>query len=107
MFLTNARLTELPFPARHLVDHNSYHYSIDGMRAYSLIAQHGCPYECGFCGGRESPVLRRVRMRTSESIVVEMLHMSKTLGCSGFMFYDDELNVNPKMLDLMGLIAKV
>src|ERR1700685_3994805 len=32
-FLTNERLNELPFPARHLVDMDSYHYSIDGARA--------------------------------------------------------------------------
>ena len=106
LFLTSHKLTALPFPARELVDVGSYHYSIDGRRAYSLIAQLGCPFDCGFCGGRESPMLRRVRTRTSESIVAEMLHMHRTMDCSGFMFYDDELNVNPKMLELMELISK-
>jgi anaerobic magnesium-protoporphyrin IX monomethyl ester cyclase len=106
MFLTNDRLTELPFPARHLVDWGSYHYSIDGKRAYSIIAQLGCPFACGFCGGRKSPMLRRIRTRTSESIVAEMVQMSKTMKCNGFMFYDDELNVNKNMLELMNLIAE-
>ncbi len=105
LFLTNAHLNELPFPARHLVDAGSYHYQIDGRRAYSLIAQLGCPFECGFCGGRASPMLRKIRTRTSESIVAEMLHMHKTLGCNGFMFYDDELNVNKKVVELMNMIA--
>src|SRR5438093_6134130 len=41
-FLSNETLTELPFPARNLVDVNSYHYSIDGVRALSMIAQLGC-----------------------------------------------------------------
>src|SRR2546422_4159289 len=58
-FLNNQKLTELPFPARHLVDVGSYHYSIDGVRALSMIAQLGCPFGCGFCGGRMSPFLRR------------------------------------------------
>ena len=66
LFLTNAKLNELPFPARHLVDAKSYKYTIDGVPAMSLIAQLGCPFACGFCGGRESPMLRRVRTRSTE-----------------------------------------
>ena len=69
LFLTSAALTKLPFPARHLVDVDSYRYTIDGHRALSLIAQLGCPFECGFCGGRSSPMLRTVRTRTTENII--------------------------------------
>lgn len=105
LFLDSARLTELPFPARHLVDVDSYHYSVDGVRALSLIAQLGCPFECGFCGGRLSPSLRRVRMRTTQSVVEEIVHLHQTYGVNGFMLYDDELNVNPKMIELMAAIA--
>jgi radical SAM superfamily enzyme YgiQ (UPF0313 family) len=105
-FLNNQSLTELPFPARHLVDVDSYHYTIDGVRALSMIAQLGCPFGCGFCGGRMSPFLRRIRMRTSENIVQEMVHLYETYGITGFMLYDDELNVNPKMVELMDLIAE-
>ena len=105
LFLDSAALTELPFPARHLVDVESYHYSIDGVRAVSLIAQLGCPFECGFCGGRASPSLRRVRMRTTQSVVQEMVHLHQTYGVNGFMLYDDELNVNPKMIELMAAIS--
>ena len=106
LFLTNQKLTELPFPARHLVDVDSYHYTIDGVRALSMIAQLGCPFGCGFCGGRMSPFLRRIRMRTSENIVKEMVQIHEAYGITGFMLYDDELNVNPKIVELMGLIAK-
>lgn len=106
MFLSNKQLNELPFPARHLIDLDSYHYFIDGVPAISLIAQLGCPFNCGFCGGRESPMLRKIRTRTPENIVKEMVHLYKTTGIKGFMFYDDELNVNKKMLSLMSLIAK-
>ncbi len=106
LFLTNKKLNELPFPARHLVDVDSYHYQIDNIKALSMIAQLGCPFECGFCGGRESPSLRRIRMRKSDNIVAEMSHIFKTYGIRGFMMYDDELNVNPKVIELMSLIAQ-
>src|SRR3989441_6727636 len=49
-FLNNQKLTELPFPARHLGDGSSYHYTIDGVRARSVIAQLRWPLACGLCG---------------------------------------------------------
>lgn len=101
LFLTNKQLNELPFPARHLVDLNSYHYEIDGERATSLIAQLGCPFECGFCGGRSSAFLRKIRTRTSESIVAELRFLYNTYGYKGFMFHDDELNVNKTVVSMM------
>ena len=104
-FLTDKRLNELPYPARHLVDMDSYHYRIDGERATSMIAQLGCPFGCGFCGGRASPMLRRVRTRTTENVVAEIAHLYKTYGIKGFMLYDDELNVNPQMVPMMNAIA--
>ena len=106
MFLTNASLSALPLPARHLVDVDSYHYKIEDVRAISMIAQTGCPFGCGFCGGRLSPMLRRVRMRSIDKIIEEMVQLNRTYGVTGFMFYDDELNVNPKMTEMMRLIAK-
>ncbi|MFH2202745.1 MAG: radical SAM protein [Elusimicrobiota bacterium] len=104
LFLSNQRLDELPFPARHLIDAESYRYEIEGLRAMSMIAQLGCPFQCGFCGGRESPMLRRIRMRSPGNIVAEMEHIHKTYGVRGFMLYDDELNVNPRIVELMRAI---
>ena len=52
-----------------------------------------------------SPFLRRVRTRSSENIVREMVHLYHTYGVKGLMLYDDELNVNPKITSLMSLIA--
>lgn len=106
LFLTNSRLEELPFPARHLVDVGSYHYSIEGHKALSMIAQLGCPFACGFCGGRESPMLRRIRTRSTDSVVREAMGLHKTYGVTGIMYYDDELNVNPNMIELMNAMTK-
>lgn len=107
LFQTNEKLNRMPFPARHLVDVGSYHYTIEGVRALSLIAQLGCPFTCGFCGGRESPSLRRVRIRNTESITREMTEIYTNYGVTGFMFYDDELNVSPKMIELMSGIERL
>jgi radical SAM superfamily enzyme YgiQ (UPF0313 family) len=104
LFLTNTALDHTPMPARHLVDAASYKYTIDGHQAMSLICQLGCPFGCGFCGGRESAMLRRVRTRSSANVVAEIEHLHLTYGVTGFMLYDDELNVNPKMVELMDMI---
>jgi radical SAM superfamily enzyme YgiQ (UPF0313 family) len=106
LFLNNQRYNDLPFPARHLVDLSSYRYYIDRRSATSLIAQLGCPFACGFCGGREAPFLRTVRMRSTARILEEIEFIHREFGYTGFMFYDDELNVNPRMIELMhGLTA--
>ena len=101
LFLTSNRLSELPMPARHLVNVDSYRYYIEGERALSLIAQLGCPFSCGFCGGRKSPSLRRIRMRSHENVLAEIHQLYTDYGVKAFMLYDDELNVNRGMVELM------
>ncbi len=100
-FLTDQMFTELPLPARHLVDLKSYHYSIEGFPATSLIAQLGCPFGCGFCGGRNSKSLRQIRNRDPLPIVSEVRHLHTEHGYTGFMFYDDEMNVSKSFVELM------
>jgi len=104
LFLTNADLDAAPFAARHLINIRRYHYLIDGRESQSTIAQLGCPYACNFCGGRRSPFLRKIRTRSSERVIAEMRHLYETYGTTGFMFYDDELNVNRQFLDLLAQI---
>ena len=105
LFLSKQQFSELPFPARHLVDLSTYKYNIDGFKATSLIAQLGCPFHCTFCSGRNSPFLRKIRQRSSESVLKEIEILHKEYGFTGFMFYDDELNVNKNMVELMNMIA--
>jgi radical SAM superfamily enzyme YgiQ (UPF0313 family) len=105
LFMNDESYDASPYPARHLVDVGSYNYTIDGCRATSLIAQLGCPFGCGFCGGRNSKTLRMIRTRTTQSIVREVAMLHRNYGFNGFMFYDDELNVNKSMIELMNAIA--
>jgi anaerobic magnesium-protoporphyrin IX monomethyl ester cyclase len=104
-FLSNQDFSTLPFPARHLVDVESYMYDIEGKKATSLIAQLGCPFKCTFCSGRNSPFLRKIRQRTPDSIIEEMRHLYHAYNYTGFMFYDDELNVNKGLIDLLNKIT--
>jgi radical SAM superfamily enzyme YgiQ (UPF0313 family) len=100
-FMSDAQYEDTPPPARHLVDLHSYKYSIEGFPATSLIAQLGCPFKCGFCGGRNSRSLRVIRSRSEWSIVEEVRWLHETYGYTGFMFYDDELNVSKTFVKLL------
>lgn len=101
LFLTDELYETTPPPARHLIDLSTYTYNIEGYPATSLIAQLGCPFACGFCGGRFSPSLRVIRTRSHTSIVDEIANLHDQYGYTGFMFYDDELNVNKNITALM------
>lgn len=105
LFLQTQQLAELPFPARHLIDVASYHYFINNVPALSMIAQLGCPFNCGFCGGRNSNFLRMIRLRPTENVIAEMRHIYEKYGIRGIMFYDDELNVNKQVVELMNAIT--
>ena len=100
-FLSDDMFTRSPLPARHLVDLKSYNYTIEGHNATSLIGQLGCPFNCGFCGGRNSKSLRLIRNRSVASILTEVEILHREYGYTGFMFYDDELNVSKSMIDLL------
>tara|TARA_R110002020_G_scaffold378887_2_gene589920 strand:+ start:2818 stop:4308 length:1491 start_codon:yes stop_codon:yes gene_type:complete len=105
LFLSNEQFTEFPMPARHLVDVESYKYQIEGEDAVSLIAQLGCPFFCTFCSGRNSPFLRKIRTRSTDSVLEEIEHLYLKYGFKAFMFYDDELNVNKNMVPMMNRIS--
>lgn len=101
LWQTSEDFTNAPWPARHLVDLDSYHYTIEGKRAIHLISQLGCPMPCAFCAGRNSPMLRRMRVRPPENVVAEILHLHTQYGYVGFNFFDDEVNINKLMPELM------
>lgn len=107
LFMTSDDLNASALPARHLIDIGSYRYEIDGVPTQSLIAQLGCPFMCTFCGGRRSPFLRKVRTRDTAHVIAEMRHLYETYGTRGFMFLDDELNVNRQFVDLLKSICEL
>lgn len=106
-FMTSAAYEESPWPARELVDVGSYHYEIEGHRAIHIIAQLGCPFKCGFCGGRSTSMLRRIRTRSTANVVAEIEHLHREYGVTGFNLFDDELNVNKEIVGLMDAITEL
>jgi len=107
LFLTPQQLNDSVIPARHLVDLDSYNYVIEGVKATSIVAQLGCPFECGFCAGRNSPSFRNIRTRGADAVIEEMVHMHRVHGIRGFMFSDDEQNlVNKEFLEFLEKITK-
>lgn len=101
LWQTSKDFREAPWAARHLVDVSSYHYTVDGEPALSMLSQAGCPFHCRFCGGRNSPMLRQIRTRSSSDTVAEMMHLHDTYGVKGIMDYADEINVNKNVVELM------
>ncbi len=89
---------------RDRLDIESYRYEIEGHKATSLISQRGCPFACGFCCGRSIPFYRHVKYRQHEDVIEEIRGLYLLYGFTGFMFYDDEMNVNPKMIEFMGML---
>ncbi len=106
-YLQKGLFREMPFPARHLIDMNSYNYSIDGVRATTIFTQAGCPFPCGFCSGRGVDSYRRVRLRTEGSVLEEIRYIHLTYGYRGFMWFNDELNVDRNLVANMNSIAKL
>ena len=99
--MTHDEFTRSAWPARHLIDLDSYRYQIDGHKATSVVAQLGCPFQCSFCAGRLSPMLRKIRLRDRSNVIDELRMLHMQYGYTGFMFYDDELNVNKNLVPLM------
>jgi len=78
-------LDSIPFPARDLLDPI---YFKNGRT--TLIASRGCPYNCNYC----QPTLRKmfgnkVRRRSVQNVVDEMLEMYEKFGIRFFKFVDD------------------
>jgi len=90
-------LSSLPWPARDLVDMKRYArawYSLTAadptLLGTSVITTRGCPYNCTYC----QPTLRqlfgkKVRRRSTDDVLEELVHLKETYGLNAFMFEDD------------------
>jgi len=95
-------LDTLPFPARHLVPMDKYHFTVqtaDGRKrkAQNIMTSRGCPFDCYFCA---TPANwgRRVRGNSPERVLAEIEHLIDAYGAEFIWFYDDTLNYDPRRL---------
>jgi len=84
---------------------NEMVYDLTVPDGENFIASGIVVHNCGFCGGRFSPMLRRIRTRPAGSVIAEMMYLFDTYGYRGINLFDDELNVNRGMVELMRKIA--
>ncbi len=101
-------LDEIPFPARHLIDMKSYHYTIDGKKATNILTSRGCPYSCAFCCKTWG---KQIRFRGPDNVISEVNMLKEKYGFGGIMMFDDEMLINwerdEKIFDRLGKLDLV
>ncbi|MCX6375001.1 MAG: radical SAM protein [Armatimonadetes bacterium] len=90
-------LDRLPFPARHLMPMDRYHYTADvpgigKLKALNIMASRGCPFDCSFCA---SPRMwgRRYRARSPENVLAEVDELVNKYGAKALWIFDDTFTV--------------
>jgi len=89
-------LDSLPFPARDLVDYESY--LKNGMHEFGVITTRGCPYSCMYCKPSTDLIFGGgIRYRSAENVVNELLELSRLRKTSALpvFFKDDTITLHP------------
>jgi len=84
-------LDRLPFPAWEL-----FPAPLSGRREFPVFASRGCPYQCRFCMRMMG---ERVRRRSAENILAELLRNRRLTGTNLFWFADETFGVDKVWLD--------
>ena len=80
-------LDELPLPARHLLQLESYQYP------GSVITGRGCPFNCAFCAANAISG-SRCRMRSTKAVLEELEEIYRRYGLAKIFFLDDTFTVS-------------
>jgi magnesium-protoporphyrin IX monomethyl ester (oxidative) cyclase len=99
----NIDLTEVPFPARHLINMERYissyperfqHQRVDDrpIRGTNLTVSRGCPYSCIYCD--KNVFGNQWRVRRSEQVLDEIELLIQQYGINALMFDDDAFGLN-------------
>lgn len=94
-------LDELPFPARDLVDIETYMnstpvlYGLGSHRALSLLTSRSCPYRCTFCNMKliHGP---RLRVRSVDNVLLELDELTAKYEAKEFFVMDDTFTCQVK-----------
>jgi len=69
-------LDEIPFPARDLVDYESYRWN--GVLEAPMLTTRGCTFQCQYCSSSEM-MGRRYRMRSVQNVIDEIKKFKKNI----------------------------
>ena len=93
-------IDSLPFPALHLVEPLKRYpgaFPVGARPSIQIMASRGCPFRCSFCS---NPVWGHSnRLRSTDSILLEIMWLKNTFKVKEIFFVDDTLNVNRKWFE--------
>lgn len=91
-------LDELPYPARHLFELESYPlFDPTGQRMLTVLSSRGCPYNCSFCF--KGIVGRTYRHRSPDNVITELVQCIERYGVRSFYFIDDLFTIDVRRLE--------
>ncbi len=64
----------------------------------SIMHSRGCPWRCGFCSSRRF-WNERVRFRSAESVIEEIVKIQKDYGINVFTFWDDSFTIDRRLTE--------
>lgn len=90
-------LDSLPFPARHLLPMEEYHYFGARKEMQSLLSSRGCPFKCRFCavGAFYDHIWRP---RSAKNVVDEIEHIREKYKVKAIAVMDDMATFSKKRI---------
>jgi len=89
-------LDSIPFPARDVVDYDSY--LAGGMAEYGVVTTRGCPFKCIYCKPSTDKIYGGgIRYRSAENVVREIRELAdlRKTDCIRIFFKDDTITMHP------------
>ncbi len=89
-------LDEIPFPARDVVDYESY--LSNGMSEFGMVTTRGCPFKCIYCKPSTDLIYGGgIRYRSATNVVDEIkgLVELRQQSCIRIFFKDDTITMHP------------
>ena len=90
-------LDALPFPARHLLPMDEYHYFGARKEMQSLLSSRGCPFKCRFCAVG-AYYKNTWRPRSAQNVVDEMEFIREKFGIRAIAVMDDMATFSKKRI---------
>ncbi|MBN1433850.1 radical SAM protein [Candidatus Fermentibacterales bacterium] len=89
-------LDSIPFPARDVVDYDSY--LREGMAEYGMVTSRGCPFHCIYCKPSTDLIFGGgIRRRSAGNVVEEAAGLADLRGSDSIrvFFKDDTITMHP------------